>query len=141
MVLINAEGLIVGRLASLVAKKLLEGEEINIINAEKAILSGSRVNSFAEYKQTYERGTREKGPYFPKRPDQILRRTVRGMLPYKTQRGKDAMARFQVYIGTPTEFSGQPSVTLEQASYNRLSSFKFMELGELSKLLGAKYSR
>lgn len=139
MVLINADGLIVGRLASLVAKKLLAGDEIIIINAEKAILSGSRVNSLAEYKQTLVRGTTEKGPYFPKRPDQILRRTVRGMLPYKTQRGKDAMARFQVYIGTPTEFNGQPFVTLEQASYNRLSSFKYVKLGEISKLLGAKF--
>ena len=141
MVLINAEGLIVGRLASLVAKKLLEGDEIIIINAEKAILSGSRLNHITEYRQTYVRGTTEKGPYFPKRPDQILRRTTRGMLPYKTQRGKDAMARLQVYIGTPAEFAGQPSETLEKASYNRLSSFKFMELGELSKLMGARYSR
>ncbi|CAJ35368.1 50S ribosomal protein L13 [Methanocella arvoryzae] len=139
MVLINADGLIVGRLASLVARKLLEGDEIIIINAEKAILSGSRLNNITEYRQTYVRGTTEKGPYFPKRPDQILRRTVRGMLPYKTQRGKDAMARLQVYIGTPSEFAGQPAVTLEQASYNRLSSFKYMPLGEVSKLLGAKF--
>ncbi|HMK45710.1 MAG TPA: 50S ribosomal protein L13 [Methanocella sp.] len=139
MVLINADGLIVGRLASTVARKLLEGDEVTIINAEKAVLSGSRVNCFAEYKQTFDRGTTEKGPYFPKRSDAILRRTVRGMLPYKTQRGKDAMARLTVYIGTPTEFAEQPSVTLEQASFNRLSSYKYIKLGELAKLLGAKY--
>lgn len=139
MVLINADGLIVGRLSSLVARKLLEGDEVVIINAEKAILSGSRANSFAEYRQTYVRGTTEKGPYFPKRSDQILRRTIRGMLPYKTQRGKDSMARLQVFIGTPAEFAGQPAITLEQASYNRLSSFKYIQLGELAKSLGAKY--
>lgn len=139
MVLINAENLIVGRLASIVAKKLLEGDEITIINAEKAILSGSKLNSFSEYKQTYERGTKEKGPYFPKRPDAILKRTVRGMLPYKNQRGKDAMARLKIYIGTPTEFHGQPAVTLEQASVDRLSSYKYVALGEISKLLGAKW--
>lgn len=137
--LINAQGLIVGRLASIVAKKLLEGDEITIINAEKAILSGSRTNSIAEYNQALVRGTREKGPYFPKRPDAIIKRTVRGMLPYKAQRGKDAMARLKIYIGTPTELAGQSAATLEKASIDRLSSFKYMELGELSKLLGAKF--
>ncbi len=139
MVLINADGLIVGRLASITAKKLLEGDEVMIINAEKAILTGAKASIFREYQETYVRGSKEHGPYFPKRPDAIIKRTVRGMLPYKTQRGKDSMARLRVYIGTPTEFAGQPAVTLEQASVNRLSSYKYMQLGELSKLLGAKW--
>lgn len=139
MVLINAQGLIVGRLSSIVAKKLLEGEEITIINAEKAIISGAKASTFAEYKQTVDRGTKEKGPYFPKRPDAIVRRTIRGMLPYKAQRGQDAMARLNVYIGTPTEIQGQPAITLEKASVDRLSSFRYMELSELSKKLGAKF--
>jgi large subunit ribosomal protein L13 len=139
MVLINADGLIVGRLASIVAKTLLEGDEVMIINAEKAILSGAKTTTFREYEEAFVRGSKEHGPYFPKRPDAILKRTVRGMLPYKTQRGKDAMARLRVYIGTPSEFDGQPAGTLEQASVNRLSSYKYMQLGELSKLLGAKF--
>lgn len=139
MVLINAQGLIVGRLSSIVAKKLLEGEEVTIINADKAILSGSKASTFAEFKQTVDRGTTEKGPYYPKRPDAIIKRIIRGMLPYKAQRGKDAMARLRVYIGTPTEVSGKEAVTLEKASVDRLSSYKYMELGELSKLLGSKF--
>jgi large subunit ribosomal protein L13 len=139
MVLINAQGLIVGRLSSITAKKLLEGEEVTIINAEKAIISGAKSSIFAEYKQTVDRGTTEKGPYFPKRPDAIITRTIRGMLPYKAQRGKDAMARLRVYIGTPTEFNGKPAETLEKASVDRLSSYKYVELGELSKQLGSRY--
>lgn len=136
--LVNAQGLIVGRLASISAKKLLEGEEITIINAEKAIISGSKLNQITEYTQTVVRGTREKGPYFPKRPDAILKRTVRGMVPYKTQRGKDAMSRLKVYIGTPTEYVGKEASTLEKASVDRLSSFRYIELGELSERLGSK---
>jgi len=139
MVLINAQGLIVGRLSSIVAKKLLEGEEVTIINADKAILSGSKASTFAEYKTTVDRGTKEKGPYFPKRPDAIIKRTIRGMLPYKAQRGKDAMARLQIFIGTPSDIQGDKAVTLEKASVDRLSSYRYMELGELSKLLGAKF--
>jgi large subunit ribosomal protein L13 len=139
MVLINAQGLIVGRLSSIVAKKLLEGEEITIINADKAIISGSKASTFAEYKQTVDRGTKEKGPYFPKRPDAIVKRTIRGMLPYKAQRGKDAMARLRIYIGSPADIKVGDAVTLEKASADRLSSYKYIELGELSKLLGANF--
>jgi large subunit ribosomal protein L13 len=139
MVLINAQGLIVGRLSSIVAKKLLEGDDVTIINAEKAVLSGSKAMTFAEYKQAVDRGTKEKGPYFPKRPDAIIKRAIRGMLPYKAQRGKDAMARLSIYIGLPSELQGQQAITLEKASVDRLSSYKYMELGELSKQLGAKF--
>ncbi len=139
MVLINADGLILGRLASITAKKLLEGDEVMIINAEKAVLSGAKASIFREYQEAYVRGSKEHGPYFPKRPDAIIKRTIRGMLPYTSQRGKDSMARLRVYIGTPSEFEGQPAVTLEQASVNRLSSYRYMQLGELSKLLGAKW--
>jgi large subunit ribosomal protein L13 len=139
MVLINAQGLIVGRLASIVAKKLLEGDEVTIINAEKAVLSGAKTATFAEYKQAVDRGGKEKGPYFPRRPDAILKRAVRGMLPYKTQRGKDAMARLMIYIGTPSDIQGKSAVTLEKASVDRLSSYKYMELGDMSKQLGAKF--
>ena len=139
MVLINAQGLIVGRLSSIVARKLLEGDEVTIINAEKAVLSGAKAMTFAEYKQAVDRGTTEKGPYYPKRPDAIIKRAIRGMLPYKAQRGKDAMARLRIYIGLPSELQGQKAVTLEKASVDRLSSFKYMELGELSKQLGAKF--
>ncbi len=139
MVLINAQGLIVGRLSSIVARKLLQGDEVTIINAEKAILSGAKAMTFAEYKQAVDRGTREKGPYFPKRPDAIIKRAIRGMLPYKAQRGKDAMARLRIYIGQPSELQGQQAITLEKASVDRLSSYRYTELGELSKKLGAKF--
>ena len=139
MVLINADGLIVGRLSSSAARKLLEGDEVLIINAEKAILSGAKATTLREYREAYVRGSKEHGPFYPKRPDAIIKRTIRGMLPYTTQRGKDAMARLRVYIGTPAELEGQPAVTLEHASVNRLSSYKYMQLGELSRLLGAKF--
>ncbi|RQD85266.1 50S ribosomal protein L13, partial [Methanosalsum natronophilum] len=82
MTVINANRLIMGRLASIVAQKLLAGEEISIVNAENAIISGSKIKTIEDYVKFQEIGTREWGPYFPKRPDRILKRTVRGMLPY-----------------------------------------------------------
>ncbi|WP_292468470.1 50S ribosomal protein L13 [Methanolobus sp.] len=139
MTIIDAEGLILGRLASTVAKRLLAGEQIDIINAEKAVISGSKYTTLREYDQTLKRGKPEFGPYFPKRPDRILKRTVRGMLPYKRARGKSAMSSLKVYIGVPMEFQDKEAVKIEEASMDRLSSNKYLRLGDVSKKLGAKF--
>ena len=100
-VVINAEGLILGRLASVVAKRLLNGEEIVITNAEKAIVVGSKSNIMEQYKAKRKRTHARKGPIFPKMPDRILKRTVRGMLPYQKGRGREAFKRLRVYSGIP----------------------------------------
>lgn len=139
MTVIDAKGLIMGRLASVVAKRLLAGEEIAIVNADKAIISGSKVTTLNEYKFIREMGTREFGPYFPRRPERILKRTVRGMLPYKRARGKDAMSRIKVYVGIPLEFKSAELTTITEANMNRLSSNKYVELGEVSRRLGSKF--
>ncbi len=139
MTVINADGMILGRLSSIVAKRLLNGEEINIVNAELTIVSGSKVTTFTEYKQDVDRGNKEFGPYFPKRPDQLLKRTIRGMLPYKKARGRDSMLRLKTYIGVPEELNNEKFESIEEASINRLSSVKYMKLEELCHKLGAKF--
>ncbi|MDK2833146.1 MAG: large subunit ribosomal protein [Methanolobus sp.] len=139
MTVIDAEGLIMGRLASVVAKKLLDGEKIDIVNADKAIISGSRASTLQEYKETITRGTREFGPYFPKRPERILKRTIRGMIPYKRVRGRDAMGRLKVYVGIPVEFRNAEIIRVAEADMNRLSSNKYLTLGEVSTKLGSKF--
>lgn len=139
--IIDADGLILGRLSSEVAKRLLEGEEIIIVNAEKAIISGSKVNVFREYKEMRDKGSPEKGPYFPKMPDQILKRTVRGMLPFKKSRGREAYSRLKIYIGVPDAYKDQTLTRIEDADMKRLGSIKYIKLEELSKKLGAKWLR
>ncbi len=139
MTIINADGLILGRLASDVAKRLLLGEDIFIVNTEKAIISGSKLSTFEEYKRQINRGSREKGPYYPKRPDQILKRTIRGMLPYKRKYGRDAHSRLKVYIGVPYEMQNESFETIKNARMSRLSTIRYMRLGDLSKKLGAKW--
>ncbi len=139
MTIIDAEGLIMGRLASTVATRLLAGEKIDIINAEKAVISGSRVTTIEEYEETVNRGKKEFGPFFPKRPDRIFKRTVRGMLPYKRARGKVAMSLLKVYVGVPAELEEKESIKINEASMDRLSSNKYLKLGDLSRKLGAKF--
>ncbi|WP_406661115.1 50S ribosomal protein L13 [Methanolobus sp. ZRKC3] len=141
MTVIDANGLIMGRLSSIVAKRLLEGETIDIVNAEKVVVSGSKVTTMLEYKTSREMGRREKsfGPYFPKRPDRILKRTVRGMLPYKRARGKDAMGRLKIYVGVPLELKNAELTKIAEADMNRLSSNKYLTLADISKKMGAKF--
>ncbi|HWQ68019.1 MAG TPA: 50S ribosomal protein L13 [Methanospirillum sp.] len=136
---IDGEGLLIGRLASIVAKRALDGEEIAVINAEKAVISGSRARVFGIYKHKRERGSREGGPFFPRRPDHILKRTIRGMLPYKRPRGIDAMKRIRIYVGIPYQLEDAQAETLADASKNRLNSPAFVTLGTVSTFLGAKF--
>ncbi|NJE42679.1 50S ribosomal protein L13 [Thermococcus sp. GR6] len=142
MRIINAEGLILGRLASKVAKMLLEGEEVVIVNAEKAIITGNREDIFAKYKQRTELRTRtnpRKGPFYPKRSDEIVRRTVRGMLPWKTDRGRKAFKRLKVYVGIPKEFEGKELETISEAHMSKLATPKYVTVGEVAKFLGGKF--
>ncbi len=139
MTVIDAKNLILGRMASTVAKRLLDGEEINIINAEKAIISGRKDTTFDRYKRYIDRGSREFGPRFPRRPDQIIARTIRGMIPHTRMTGREAYNRLKVYIGVPPELGKEQAGTVEEASITRLSTSNYTVLGDLSKRLGSKF--
>lgn len=138
MTIIDADGLIMGRMASVVATRLLAGEKIDVVNIEKAVVSGKRASVLGDYRESIERGSTENGPYFPKRPERIMKRTVRGMLPYKKKSGREALSNLKVYVGVPEEFEGKKTESIDSASMKRLSSKKFVSLGEISQKLGAK---
>ncbi len=135
MVVIDAENMVLGRLASVVAKRLLKGEEIVIVNAEKAVIIGNRSFIVNKYLERRNIGSVRKGPYYPKMPDRILRRTVRGMLPMKKSSGKEAYKRLKVYMGVPKEFENAKMEKIEEAKNNKLEGF--ITLKELSIQLGA----
>ncbi len=136
---INGEGLLLGRLSSLVAGRILSGETIAIVNAEKAVISGSRARVLSQYYRKRMRGSREGGPFFPRRPDHILKRTIRGMIPYKKERGAAAFKRVRVYVGVPAEFAGSTKESPAAAHASRLNSAQYVTLGAVSTYLGAKY--
>src|SRR5437016_10294211 len=100
---IDATGHVVGRLASVLAKRLLNGEEIVVVNAEKAIVTGRRRVVFEEYRTRHQRGStasrmRGIGPNYPRRPDMILRRTISRMMPYQQPRGRTSLKRLLGYL-------------------------------------------
>jgi large subunit ribosomal protein L13 len=134
---IDGEGLILGRMASSVAKRLLNEPEteIVIVNAERVVISGTKKYIFQEYKARRDRGSKEQGPFFPRVPDRIVKRTIRGMLPYKQGKGRAAFSRLKVYLGVPETFEAEERQTMESASAARLSR-KYLTLGEVSEKLG-----
>ncbi|NWF87153.1 50S ribosomal protein L13 [Candidatus Bathyarchaeota archaeon] len=133
--IINAEGLIIGRMASIIAKRLLNGEEIIIVNAEKAVISGKKKSKVIEAKEFLEVGYPEKGPLHYKRPDRIVRRTVRGMLPYRQPKGKQAYKRLKVFIGMPEELKEHKTETLADAHAQKLKC-PYFTVSELAKEVG-----
>jgi large subunit ribosomal protein L13 len=134
-ILVNADGLILGRMASKVAKCLLNGEEVTILNAEKAILSGKRKSKVAEAKEFLEVGAPERGPFHYRRPDKIVRKTVRGMVPFKQPKGKNAFKRLKVFMGIPKDFQDLQLVTLDEAKATKLKG-PHMTLAELAREIG-----
>ena len=132
---IDAENQIAGRLATKAAKEALKGRHVFIVNAEKAVISGNPVFVIKRYFEMVSRGNPYHGPFYPKIPDRMLKRMIRGMLPKKPM-GRDAFKRIKVYNSVPEEFSKQAFMKPEQ-SESRLGS-KFITLGKLSERLGAK---
>jgi large subunit ribosomal protein L13 len=132
---IDADGLILGRMASRIAKRLLEGEKVVIVNAERAVLSGRRTSRVTEAKDFLEVGGVGRGPYHHRRPDRIVRKAVKGMLPVRKPKGLQAYKRLQVFIGVPDSLKGQKMDTLAEAQAKNLSC-SFFTVGELAKGIG-----
>ncbi|SEH15346.1 large subunit ribosomal protein L13 [Natronorubrum sediminis] len=136
-VVVNARDCILGRVASEVAQRALDGERVAIVNAEDAVITGDKEDVFGTYRKRLELGS-DRGPYYPKRPDTIFKRSVRGMVPHKKPRGRDALDNVRVYVGNPYEDDDdREAEVLEGTSLDRLSNIRFVHLGEVSDQLGA----
>ena|SRR5437667_4427726 len=137
MLFYDAENQILGRFSTVIAKKLLGGEKIIVVNSEKAVISGNPRFAIEKYLHRLARGDPIHGPFFPKMPDQILRRTVRGMLPWDRSRGRSAYRNLKVYIGTPSELKDKKFEKVKDAHSDRLR-IHYITLEQLSLALGAK---
>ncbi|MBS3168844.1 50S ribosomal protein L13, partial [Candidatus Woesearchaeota archaeon] len=106
MKIYNGEGMVLGRLAGYVAKDALLGEEVAVINCEKVVVSGKKIVVMTEKKQRWDRrGYPLKSQKRPRLSDRFVRRAIRGMLPWRITRGRDAYKRIMCYIGVPPEFA------------------------------------
>ena len=137
-VYVDASNQIAGRLSSKVAKLIISGKRVVVVNAEKALISGSRTSVVTEWTKKLELSSRVNpiyGPIHPRRPDNILRRMVRGMVPRKKPKGALAMKRLRVYIGVPSEVTGSKMTKFEDTAASRPIPV-YVTMADLSKSLG-----
>ena len=128
-IVINAKNAILGRLASYAAKQALLGKEIVIVNCEECVIAGKPGSVILKYKEMRDKGGAiQRGPFFPKVPEKIVKRTVRGMLPYKQGRGRDALKRVICYNEIPKKY--KEIKMIKAGKEKRIKLIKLKELGK-----------
>ena len=137
-VIVDATGCIAGRICSRVSKLLLKGNRVSVVNSENAMLSGDRymtINLYKEYLEISSVTNPIHGPFHPRRPDTILTRMVRGMIPKTKASGIEAFRRLRVYIGVPEELKNKKTEVIHDAKITRAPS-KYTSIGEVAKEIG-----
>ncbi len=135
--MIDAKGAILGRLSTFVAKQLLLGSKIDVVNCEEAVVSGKKQQILENYKRRLGRKAPGKGPYLYRRPDFFVKRTIRGMLPFKISRGKNAFMNVKCHIGIPDGLKNEKAMSLE-ADSSKLHSTDYLKVRDICKELGWK---
>ena len=134
---IDGKDAVLGRLSSNIAKRIMDGEEIVVLNCENIVITGEKEMIFEDYKARFDRGEckSRKGPFYPRRADLLFKRSVRGMIPWKTSSGRDAFRRLHVYVGVPKQFADCEITKVDVAS--KKITGKYTTLGAVSKYLGS----
>ncbi|AOW79961.1 50S ribosomal protein L13 [Halodesulfurarchaeum formicicum] len=130
---VDARDCVMGRVATQVAERALAGDRIAVVNAEEAVITGRREDILEKYRTRAQLGS-DRGPAYPRRPDRIFKRTIRGMVPYKKDRGRTALSNVRVYVGNPHD---RDASVLDDTSIDRLSTTRFITLGTVAEHLGA----
>ncbi len=137
-IVVDGTDLLAGRLGSNVAKMLLQGNHVAVVNCEKIMISGSRRNIIQNYKNFLSIASilhPEHGPYHPRRPDTIIAKMIRGMLPRKKPSGLEAHKRLRTYIGVPSQLRSSKKITIDNAKIRRASA-NYTTMAELAKEVG-----
>jgi large subunit ribosomal protein L13 len=130
-IVIDATGGVLGRIAAFAAKQALLGKDVAIVNCEHAAITGRPRKIIEGYQQKRAwGGTAQKGPYFPKNPERLMKRTVRGMLSHSQLRGRTAFKRIVCYNSVPAEYQNAKKITL-----TREIKTKSISLSRLNKEL------
>ena len=131
-IIIDADGAIFGRLCSFAAKKALEGNEIIVINCNKAVIKGNKADIISKYRILINKGGSSlKGPKYIRIPFRMLKRGIRGMLPdHRRGIGKQAISRVKCYNDCPKEYENEKIIKSSKKNLR-----KFIGLKELSERL------
>ncbi|MFB5607238.1 MAG: 50S ribosomal protein L13 [Candidatus Nitrosomaritimum yanchengensis] len=137
-IVVDATDHVAGRLSSQVAKLLIKGNRVSIVNCDKIMISGTRSNIISEYREFLEINSVnhwKHGPKHPRRPDTIMKKMIRGMLPKEKPSGKEAHKRLRTYIGSPKEVKSLKKIKFEKAMI-RKSASNYITMADLGRTVG-----
>ena len=138
-IVVDATDHIAGRLSSHVAKLLLKGNRVSVVNCEKIMYSGNRTNLIKEYRVFLDVNSvinPKHTPVHPRRPDTVISKMIRGMMPYGSKpSGVAAHKRLRAYIGSPKELKSIEKVQFEKAKI-RKSASNYTSMAELCRVIG-----
>lgn len=133
-IVIDAKGSVLGRLASFIAKKALQGNSVIVVNSEKVIIIGKPQDILNDHLKKFSLGKgAQKGPLLSRKPEAILRRAIRGMLGRKKTKGREAFKRVKCYKGMPEKYAN-----VEKIDVFKKEALNFITLEKLSKLIRQK---
>jgi large subunit ribosomal protein L13 len=133
---IDGTDLVLGRLGSEVAKRILLGEEIKIVNCKDVIILGRKSYLVERYKNKLSNKVVKQGPYYSRSPADLVKRAFRNMVPYKNSRGVEALKRLKCYNSTPSTLLSIDKEVVKNAKLDHDSVFYYSKMGEISKILG-----
>ncbi|ODV66360.1 ribosomal protein L13 [Hyphopichia burtonii NRRL Y-1933] len=144
VVVIDGKGHLLGRLASIISKQILNGQKVVVVRCEALNISGEFFRNklkYHDYLRKASRYNKTKGPFHFRAPSRILYKAIRGMIPHKTARGKAALERLKVFDGIPSPYDKKKRVVVPQAlRVLRLKpGRKYTTVGKLSTSVGWKY--
>lgn len=140
LIVVDGTNCISGRLCSKVSKLLLQGNRVSVVNSEKVMVSGNKYEVIESYKKQLEVSSATNpihGPFHPRRPDTIITRMIRGMVPKRKPSGIQSFKRLRVYIGVPEELKNSATQTFDDAKITRQESF-YISMGDVAKQIGWK---
>jgi len=143
-ILIDGRGHLIGRLAATVAKTILQGHNVVVVRCEGLNFSGSLYRNKLKYLEFLRKRCNinpSRGPFHFRAPSKIFKRIVRGMVPHKTERGKQSLVRLQTFEGIPTPYDKQKRLIVPSSlrTLRLKPRRRFTELGRLSSEVGWQY--
>jgi large subunit ribosomal protein L13 len=137
-IVVDAEGVVAGRLASFIALHLRGkhrpdftpntdcGDHVIVVNAEKVALTGKKMEDKLYYRHTGHPGgikVRVAGKVLAsKHPERVIEKAVERMMPKESPLARKQLAKLRVYAGPEHPHAAQNPVTVPFASFNRKNS-------------------
>ncbi|KAL0228681.1 hypothetical protein GEMRC1_013301 [Eukaryota sp. GEM-RC1] len=143
-VVVDGNGHLLGRLASVVAKELLSGQQVVIVRCEDVNMTGKPIRNqlkYLSYLRKRHLSKPSRGQFHYRAPARMVWRTIRGMLPLRTDKGNKALARLKVFEGVPVPYDKMKRQVIPAALRDlRLApQRKYTALKQISNQVGWKY--